>query len=85
MESEDSSSGDALPTVLDRLRTEGRPFRFSDLPKSLRELAESNSKDREAFGSAPEAELQRCFDLESVSEVVRRPRRNGWKTEGGEM
>ena len=75
-ESESPLSKDALRKVLDKLRTEGRVFKFSDLPKGLRGALESNFRDQEAFGGELVAELQRCFDLDSVSEMIRRPRRD---------
>ena len=68
-------SREVLQRVLDKLSTEGRPFKLSDLPESLREAVESNVNDPDVFGAELTAELQRCFDLESVSEMIRHPRR----------
>ena len=78
-ESEESLSRKALRIVLDKLDTKGRAFMFSDLPKILREMVESNINS-DVLGSELAAELQRCFDLESVSEMIRRPRSHGAKT-----
>ena len=73
---EKPESKKVLQRMLDKLNTEGRPFKLSDLPESLREAVESNVNDPDAFGGELAAELQRCFDLESVSEMIRRPRRS---------
>ncbi len=72
---ENPVSEEDIQRVLDKLGTKDRPFRFSDLPESLREAVESNLNDPDAFGAELEAELQRCFDLESMSEVIRQPSR----------
>ena len=60
-----------LKDVLEKLDTEGRPFRFSDLPGSVRDVAQASLKGREWLGSELQAELERCFDLESVSDLIR--------------
>ena len=57
--------------VLEKLETEGRPFRFMDLPEGVRDEAETGLKDPELFGTFLRTELERCFDLESVSDLVR--------------
>ena len=57
--------------VLEKLETEGRPFRFMDLPEGVRVEAETALKDPELFGTFLRTELERCFDLESVSDLVR--------------
>ena len=53
--------------ALKKLAVTGQPFKFSDLPTWVR--------DRLQFGSAHsevlENELKRCFDFESVSELIR--------------
>ena len=72
-ETERPISKKALQRMVEKLNTEGRPFKLSDLPKVLREAMESSFKDPNAFGAELAIELQRCFDIESVSEVIRRP------------
>ena len=52
---------------LEKLNTPGRPFKFSDLPQQMRTLSESKLTDQEGFTD----ELKRCFDLESVSKLIR--------------
>ena len=75
LETDGPLSGKALQEVRDKLDAEGRPFRLSDLPNRLRKSLESAVNDSDAFGAELGAELQRCFDLESVSEMIRRPER----------
>ncbi len=53
--------------VLEKLNTHGRPFTFSDLPVDVRSWMQSNLKKPIAFKN----ELQRCFNLESVSNLMR--------------
>ena len=53
--------------VLEKLNTPGRPFRFSDLPQQVSTGLESRLTDQEDFTN----ELERCFDLESVSKLIR--------------
>ena len=69
-------SEEVLESMLDKLSTKGRAFRFSDLPESMREAVESSLNHPGVFGAELETELQRCFDLEAVSEMVRRPSRH---------
>ena len=53
--------------VLEKLNTPKRPFKFSDLPQRLHTRLESILTDQEDFTN----ELKRCFDLESVSKLIR--------------
>ena len=73
---EQSVSGEDLRVVLDKLNTKGRAFKFSDLPESLRKAMESSLNDPDIFGAAIRSEIRRCFDVESVSEIVRGPSRH---------
>ena len=72
----DKSEADAdvreeLEDVLEMLETEGRQFRFSDLPESVRAAAQAALDDPGLLGEDLKTELERCFDLESVSDLVR--------------
>ena len=67
--------GEELDDVLEKLDTEGRTFRFSDLPGGVRNIAEAVLKDPKLLGEALRTELARCFDLKSVSDLVRSPGR----------
>ena len=73
---EQSVSDKDLRVVLDKLNTKGRAFKFSDLPRSLRKAMESSLNDPGIFGAAIRSEIRRCFDAESVSEMVRGPSRH---------
>ncbi len=53
--------------VLEKLNTHGRPFTFSDLPQRVSARSKSRLTDQEDFPN----ELERCFDLESVSKLIR--------------
>ena len=53
--------------VLEKLNTPGRPFKFSDLPQRASTQSESRLTDQKNFPN----ELERCFDLESVSKLIR--------------
>ncbi|MXV82283.1 AAA family ATPase [Candidatus Poribacteria bacterium] len=53
--------------VLEKLNTPGRHFRFSDLPQQMSSRSQSILTDQENFTY----ELQRCFDLESASKLIR--------------
>ena len=53
--------------VLEKLKTLGRPFKFSDLPRQMHTQFESKLADQADFAN----ELKRCFDLESVSKLIR--------------
>ncbi len=53
--------------VLKKLAVANQPFKFSDLPMWVRDRLQSGSAHSEVL----ENELKRCFDFESVSELVR--------------
>lgn len=53
--------------MLEKLNIHGQSFKFSDLPDRMRSWLESSFKKSTVF----EDELQRCFDLDSVSELIR--------------
>ena len=62
-----------LQEVLEKLDAIGRPFRFSDLPESVRDAVQAALEDPKSLGGDLESELTRCFDLKSVSDLVRLP------------
>ena len=53
--------------ALKKLNTPGRLFKFSDLPQQIHTLLKSGLTNQEYFTN----ELERCFDLESVSKLIR--------------
>ena len=61
----------ALPAetqeIFEKLKMTGQPFKFSDLPQLVHDGLQSDLVNSEKF----EDELRRCFDLESISELLR--------------
>ena len=53
--------------LLEKLNTPDRPFKYSDLPERISIQAEFRLTDQEDFPN----ELIRCFDLESISKLIR--------------
>ncbi len=53
--------------ALEKLNTSGRPFKFADLPQQVHSELEAELENQEDFTN----ELERCFDLESVSKLIR--------------
>ena len=60
-----------LQDVLGKLEIAARPLTFLDLPATIRDIVEINIKNPGLLGTDLVTELQRCFDLESVSNLVR--------------
>ena len=58
---------DEIRETLKKLNTINQPFKFSDLPQSVRIMLQSKIKDPEILKD----ELKRCFDLNSVTELIR--------------
>ena len=56
-----------LLKALEKLNTPNRPFKFADLPQQMSSRSQSILTDQEGFTD----ELERCFDLESVSKLIR--------------
>ena len=56
-----------IRSTLKKLNTLGESFKFSDLPKEIRDMVQSEIKDSENL----HAELKRCFDLDSITELIR--------------
>ena len=57
--------------VLDKLETIERPFKMSDLPKEIRKKLDLITKDSDLFGEELQNELKNCFDLNTISELIR--------------
>ena len=57
----------ATTELLKKLITSRSPFKFSDMPQVLCDYLQSNLTNPKVVGS----ELNRCFDLESVSDLIR--------------
>ena len=59
-----------MQDVFEKLNTPGRPFKVSDLPLQARTVLQHILEDAESL----EDQVKRCFDLESVSDLVRTTR-----------
>ena len=66
-----SLSGDEIERISTKLDSKGEPIRFSDLPKAMRKFAELLLQDQRFLADDLRGELERCFDLESVSSLIR--------------
>lgn len=60
-----------LQDVIEKLGTKGRSFSVLDLPQGVREGMHSFINNPDALASVLHTELGRCFDLESISDLVR--------------
>ena len=73
---------DEVWNVLEKLDTHGRPFRFSELSKSMRNIAQAALGDSGLLRNSLETEIKRCFDVESVLDLVRLSRHNSEPANG---
>ena len=53
--------------ILEKLNAPGRPFKVSDLPLQARRILQHSLKEADSL----EDQVKRCFDLESVSDLIR--------------
>lgn len=60
-----------LLSVFEKLVTAGRTFRLSDLPDGVNSVMKASLEDPNVLGTGIETELRRCFDVESVFDLVR--------------
>ena len=60
-----------LEEIASKLEDLDRPFTFEDLPKEVQRSALSFFEDRDYLADDLKRELERCFDVESLSELVR--------------
>ena len=60
-----------IRNIISKLEIEGRPFKFSDWPESVRNVAQDAIEDSKWLGADLKTELERCFDLHSASDLVR--------------
>ena len=60
-----------LRNALEKMSNSERAFKFCDLPESMREVAQVELNDPDRLAAGLETELRRCFDLESISDLVR--------------
>ena len=78
------AAGNELPisdgeyeTVLERIRADERPLHFSDMPDSVREAMLSVFCDPEFLARNLGNELERCFDIEEFSALIRDSSKSG--------
>ena len=64
-------SYDEIYDVFKKLSAKDQSFKFADLPSRTRDEIESSLKDPEIFGTELSAELKRCLDVSSISELIR--------------
>ncbi|MDE0085345.1 MAG: AAA family ATPase [Candidatus Poribacteria bacterium] len=57
--------------MLNKLGIIERSFKLSDLPKEIRQKLNIIVKDTDFFGEELQVELKNCFDLNSISELMR--------------
>ena len=55
----------------EKIRDDERPFRFSDLPGTVRDAMRSALRDPDFLSTNLSHELGRCFDVESVNRLIR--------------
>lgn len=55
----------------EKIRDDERPFRFSDLPGTVRDAMRSALRDPDFLSANLSHELGRCFDVESVDRLIR--------------
>lgn len=60
-----------IQEILKKLEMSERQFRLSDFPKETRQKLDRIIKDNDFFKEVLQEELTNCFDLDSVSEVMR--------------
>ena len=60
-----------IQEILDKLDMDERPFKLSDLPESVHEKLGTIIKDTDFFREELRNELRNCFNLNSISELMR--------------
>ncbi len=65
------STDEEVPEIINKLLAKHRRFKFLDLPKRIRELAQKTIKDSEISQNNLDTELRRCFGFHNISELIR--------------
>ena len=60
-----------IQEILDKLNIRERPFKLSDMPKEIRQKLGIIIKDPHFFREGLQDELKNCFNLSSISELMR--------------
>ena len=66
-----ASTDEEAPEIVNKLTTKHRHFKFLDLPKGIRELAQTTIKDPEFSQNNLLTELRRCYGFHNISGLVR--------------
>ncbi len=66
-----ASTDEEAPEIINKLSTKHRHFKFLDLPKGIRELAQATIKDSGISQNNLDTELRRCFGCHNISELIR--------------
>ncbi len=66
-----ASTDEEVLEIINKLSTKHRHFKFLDLPKEIRELAQKTIKDSEISQNNLGTELKRCFGFHNISGLVR--------------
>ena len=69
--SDSSTPKGEIQEILSKLNMKGRPFKLSDLSKEIREKLGIITKNTDFFREELQDELKNCFDLDSISELMR--------------
>ena len=67
LKNQQEESEQEMLEMLEKLNTPKRPFKFADLPQQLHSELEAELENQADFTN----ELERCFDLESTSKLIR--------------
>ena len=60
-----------IQEILNKLNMVERPFKLSDLSKEIRQKLGTITKGKDFFGEELRDEIKNCFDLNSISELMR--------------
>ena len=60
-----------IQEILDKLDMDERPFKSSDLPEGIHQKLGTIIKDTDLFSEELQDELRNCFDLNSISKLMR--------------
>ncbi|MDE0682953.1 MAG: AAA family ATPase [Candidatus Poribacteria bacterium] len=66
-----TASEEEIQEILDKLDMDERPFRLSDLPEEIRQTLGTIIKDTDFFREELQDELRNCFNLNSISQLMR--------------
>ena len=71
LEEDQSLTERELEHIIEIINSDTKPFLFSDLPNSMRKSAQKFLNNTEFLAGYLRSELEHCFDLESVTSLIR--------------